>query len=97
MHCIPIWLHKIQDKDKIQQCIYSICFSIDGSQLLATAGHDVLVYRSIDGHLLHTLKGHKENVICLTNAKNGKLFASGSADKTVILWSSKFEPVGKYK
>ncbi|XP_027848854.1 intraflagellar transport protein 122 homolog [Aphis gossypii] len=96
MHCIPIWLHKIQDKDKIQQCIYSICFSIDGSQLLATAGHDVLVYRSIDGHLLHTLKGHKENVICLTNAKNGKLFASGSADKTVILWSSKFEPVGKY-
>lgn len=37
--------------------VYSICFSIDGSQLLATAGHDVLVYRSIDGHLLNTLKG----------------------------------------
>lgn len=37
--------------------IYSICFNVDGSQLLTTAGHDVLIYRSIDGHLLHTLKG----------------------------------------
>jgi hypothetical protein len=37
--------------------IYSLCFSIDGTQLFATAGHDVLVYRSIDGYLLHSLKG----------------------------------------
>lgn len=37
--------------------IYSLCFSIDGTQLFATAGHDLLIYRSIDGYLLHTLKG----------------------------------------
>lgn len=37
--------------------LYSLSFSTDGSKLLATAGHDVLVYRSIDGYLLHTLKG----------------------------------------
>jgi len=38
--------------------IYSLCFSIDGSQLLATAGHDILVYRCIDGYLLNSLKGN---------------------------------------
>lgn len=41
--------------------IYNLCFNTDGSQLLATAGHDVLVYRSIDGYLLHTLKGKNVN------------------------------------
>lgn len=49
-----------------------------------------------DIHFFYVL-GHKENVFCLETSKNGKLFASGAADKTVILWSSKFEPVGKYK
>ncbi|XP_050423327.1 intraflagellar transport protein 122 homolog [Adelges cooleyi] len=96
MHCVPIWLHKIQDNDKTPQCIYSLCFSVDGSQLLVTAAQEVLVYRSVDGYLLSTLKGHKDNVFCLASSKNGKLFASGGADKTVILWSYKFEPVGKY-
>lgn len=38
--------------------VYSLCFSIDGLQLLATAGHDILVYRSVDGYLLNTLKGN---------------------------------------
>lgn len=47
--------------------------------------------------LFYLFLGHKENVFCLATAKNSKLFASGSADKTVILWSTKFEPVGKYK
>lgn len=47
-------------------------------------------------HFFYIL-GHKENVFCLATSNNGKLFASGAADKTVILWSSKFEPVGKYK
>lgn len=41
--------------------------------------------------------GHKDNIFCLANSKNGKFYASGGADKTVIFWSSKFEPIGKYK
>ncbi|XP_050537912.1 intraflagellar transport protein 122 homolog [Daktulosphaira vitifoliae] len=96
MYCVPIWLNKIQDKEKSPQCIYSLCYNIDGSQLLVTAAQDILVYRSIDGYLLRTLKGHKENIFCLTNSSNGHFFASGAADKLVILWTSKFEPLGKY-
>lgn len=53
------------------------------------------MYQVSDGKLLHSLKGHKEPVTVVTALANGGL-ASGSADKTVIIWSPKFEGVLKY-
>jgi intraflagellar transport protein 122 len=52
-------------------------------------GARVLVYDAADGELLHSLKGHKAAVYAVAFAANGKRFASGGADKTVIIWTSK--------
>nr|CAD7262629.1 unnamed protein product [Timema shepardi] len=39
---------------------------------------------------------HKDMVYCVCYARDGKRFASGSADKSVIVWTSKLEGVLKY-
>ncbi|OWK02456.1 hypothetical protein Celaphus_00010646, partial [Cervus elaphus hippelaphus] len=54
------------------------------------------VYDTSDGTLLQPLKGHKDTVYCVAYAKDGKRFASGSADKSVIIWTSKLEGILKY-
>ncbi len=45
---------------------------------------------------MKSLKGHKDLVYCVTWAKNGKMFASGGADKTVILWGDDLEGIVKF-
>jgi intraflagellar transport protein 122 len=42
------------------------------------------------------LKGHKDNVYCVAYAKDGKRFASGGADKNVIIWKNTAEGILKY-
>ncbi|KAG8240368.1 hypothetical protein J437_LFUL002509, partial [Ladona fulva] len=76
--------------------IYSLCFKPDGSQLIVAAGLRVLVYDTRDGSLVQPLKGHKDTVYCVAYAKDGRRFASGAADKCVIIWTSKLEGVLKY-
>ena len=43
-----------------------------------------------------SITGHKEAVYCVGYSKDGKRFASGSADKSVIIWTSKLEGILKY-
>ena len=43
-----------------------------------------------------TLKGHKKTLYCVAYAKDGKGFASGGEDKTIIIWTSKAEGILKY-
>ncbi|KAL4226474.1 hypothetical protein ACF0H5_014457 [Mactra antiquata] len=76
--------------------IWDLCFKPDGSQLIVAAGNRVLVYDTNDGTLIQPLKGHKDAVHCVCYAKDGKRFASGSADKSVIVWTSKLEGILKY-
>ena len=76
--------------------IWDLCFKPDGSQLIVAAGNRVLVYDTNDGTLIQPLKGHKDAVHCVCYAKDGKRFASGSADKSVIIWTSKLEGILKY-
>uniref|UniRef100_A0A8C2UFA8 Intraflagellar transport protein 122 homolog n=1 Tax=Coturnix japonica TaxID=93934 RepID=A0A8C2UFA8_COTJA len=68
----------------------------DGTQLIIAAGNRLLVYDTSDGTLIQPLKGHKDTVYCVAYAKDGKRFASGSADKSVIIWTSKLEGILKY-
>ncbi|XP_026481419.1 intraflagellar transport protein 122 homolog [Ctenocephalides felis] len=97
MRIIIKWTEKIHKGDKYDAPpIHSLCFNPDGSQLVVGAGDKILVYNPNDGSLLHTLKGHKDNIYCVAYARDGKNFASGGADKTVIIWSSKMEGVLKY-
>ncbi|XP_001602472.1 intraflagellar transport protein 122 homolog [Nasonia vitripennis] len=88
------WVDKVQGKS--EQCIYDLCYNPSGTQLIVAAGQHVLVYESNDGALIQLLKGHKDVVYCVCYAKDGKKFASGSADKTVIIWTSKLEGILKY-
>ncbi|TPX51612.1 hypothetical protein SeLEV6574_g00176 [Synchytrium endobioticum] len=83
--------------------IYDLAFKPpDGCQLLAAAGSEVLVYDAERGHLLTSLKAHKETVYTVQFSADGNRFASGSADNTVIIWSVAtgagvpYEAVGKY-
>nr|XP_013000488.1 intraflagellar transport protein 122 homolog isoform X3 [Cavia porcellus] len=83
-------------RDKVEQCIYDLAFKPDGTQLIVAAGNRLLVYETSDGTLIQPLKGHKDTVYCVAYAKDGKRFASGSADKSVIIWTSKLEGILKY-
>jgi len=76
--------------------IWDLCFSPDGARLVVAAGNRVHVYESAIGNLLQSLKGHKDTVYCVAYAKDGKRFASGSADKSVIIWSENFEGLLRY-
>nr|XP_018910721.1 PREDICTED: intraflagellar transport protein 122 homolog [Bemisia tabaci] len=96
MRIIPVWASKAQNKDKVEQCIYSLCFNPDGSRLILAAGQKVLIYNADNGSLIEALKGHKENVYCVAYAADGRRFASGGSDKTVIIWTSKLEGTVKY-
>uniref|UniRef100_A0AAY4D3U5 Intraflagellar transport protein 122 homolog n=1 Tax=Denticeps clupeoides TaxID=299321 RepID=A0AAY4D3U5_9TELE len=87
MRAVPTWIDKV---------IYDLAFKPDGSQLIVAAGNRVLVYDTSDGTLIQPLKGHKDTVYCVAYAKDGKRFASGSADKSIIIWTSKLEGILKY-
>ncbi|KAK7101404.1 intraflagellar transport protein 122 homolog isoform X1 [Littorina saxatilis] len=96
MRAILTWVDKVVDRDKIDQCVWDMCFSPDGNKLIVAAGNRVLVYDANDGTMVQPLKGHKETVYCVAYAKDGKRFASGSADKSVIIWTNKLEGILKY-
>ncbi|XP_017773799.1 PREDICTED: intraflagellar transport protein 122 homolog [Nicrophorus vespilloides] len=96
MRTIPKWTDSIQDVEKQEQCVYDLCFNPEGTQLIVASGNRVLVYDTTDGTLIQALKGHKDTVYCVCYAKNGQKFASGSSDKTVIIWSNKLEGLLKY-
>lgn len=65
-------------------------------QLIVAAGDKVLVYEPSEGSLIQSLKGHKDIVYCVTYARDGKKFASGGADKSVIVWTHNLEGLLKY-
>ena len=90
------WSDKLPERDDTRQVCYDVAFNPEGTQLIAGVGTRVLVYDVMDGDLLHSLKGHKDSVYCVAYAKDGKRFASGSADKNVIIWNSKAEGILRY-
>lgn len=96
MRAVPTWVDKVHDRDQIEQCIYDVAFKPDGTQLIVAAGSRVLVYDTNDGSLIQPLKGHRDTVYSVCYSRDGKRFASGSADKNVIIWTSKLEGILKY-
>ena len=73
-----------------------MAFKPDGSQLVAAVGSRVLIYNAASGDLLHSLKGHRNSVYSVSYSASGERFASGSADKNVIVWTDKAEGILKY-
>ncbi|WZN66107.1 intraflagellar transport protein 122 [Chloropicon roscoffensis] len=96
MRATLTWSDSVPERDDIRNVCYNLAFNPEGTQLVAGVGTRVLVYDAMDGDLLHSLKGHKDSVYCIAYANDGKRFASGSADKNVIIWTSKAEGILKY-
>ncbi|KAJ3255478.1 hypothetical protein HDU77_003673 [Chytriomyces hyalinus] len=96
MRSFVSWSDVVNDRDGNPLPIYSLTFNPDGSQLIVGAGSDVLVYDAAEGELLHTLKAHKDAVYTVDYSADGTRFASGGADKQVIIWSAKMEGILKY-
>jgi intraflagellar transport protein 122 len=80
------WVEHIPTRDSFRNCIFDLAFSPDGMQVLIAIGNRVLVYDASDGDLLHSLKGHRDYVYAVAYSRDGKRFASGGADKTIIIW-----------
>ncbi|XP_075587380.1 intraflagellar transport protein Oseg1 [Dermatophagoides farinae] len=91
-----LWQYQLKDKDNQPLCIYDLAISPDGNLLLAVADQKIYVYDILKKSLIESLKGHKDNVYCICYAHDGKRFATGSADKQVIIWTSKMEGILKY-
>ena len=75
--------------------IYSVIFIQEGQKLVATAANEILIYNASEGGLIKSLKAHKDSVLCLSPLL-GDGFASGGADKQVIIWSNTFQGILKY-
>jgi len=90
------WKDRIPRRDNFDSVIYCVAFKPDGSQLLVAVGNRILVYDAKDGDLLHSLKGHRLPVYCVAYSRDGQRFASGGADKTIIIWTSKCDGILKY-
>ena len=90
------WSDRVPERDGVTPCVYDMAFRPDGSQIVCAVGSRVLVYNAADGQLLHSLKGHKDTLYCVAYSRDGKRFASGGADKTIIIWTAKAEGILKY-
>eukprot|EP00033_Pygsuia_biforma_P001760 GCRY01001970.1.p1 GENE.GCRY01001970.1~~GCRY01001970.1.p1 ORF type:complete len:1226 (+),score=346.97 GCRY01001970.1:229-3906(+) len=90
------WADRSHNREGVRNPIYDLCFRTDGAQVIAAAGSRVLVYDAQDGDLIQSLKGHKDKVYCVAYSRDGKRFASGSADKCVIIWTNKLEGILRY-
>ncbi|RWS28956.1 intraflagellar transport protein 122-like protein, partial [Leptotrombidium deliense] len=96
MRTTLLWSEKLEDREGNVSSVYDLALSPDGSHLIVAASNRVYVYNGKDFTIIQALKGHKENVLCVAYAKDGKRFASGSADRQVIIWTAKLEGILKY-
>ncbi|XP_074605343.1 intraflagellar transport protein Oseg1 [Brevipalpus obovatus] len=91
-----IWRDTFHDRDGNPLSLYDVAFSPDGNHVAATAGTNVYIYNARDGLLVTSLKNHRDTVLSVAYSQDNRRFASGSVDKQVIIWTSKYEGILKY-
>jgi len=78
--------HGSGPRDRKNKDVTTLEWSSDG-KLLATGSYDgVARVWSLNGALVHTLRGHKGPIFSLKWNKKGNFLLSGSYDKTTIVW-----------
>jgi intraflagellar transport protein 122 len=63
---------------------------------LVAVGDRIFFYNAKTLEYEDSVRGHKDAVYCVAFSKDGLRFASGSADKTVVIWSIKREGLLRY-
>lgn len=91
------WSEKAQEIEGFRPSVLDLVYSPNGEQLVAAIGARLIMYNSTNGSIINTMKGHRDTIYCVTYAHDGKRFASGGADKTVIIWTNKGEGFLKYQ
>jgi WD40 repeat protein len=63
-----------------------VAFNSDGTWIASCGGLEIHIWEVKTGKKVHTLLGHKQDVISVAFGKNSNLLASGGDDKQLILW-----------
>ena len=75
---------------KLNGLAYDCAYSSDNQYFVATAGHEITIYRvgkAINLIFYRTLAGHIDNVRSVAFSYDNQRLASGSEDNTICLWS----------
>lgn len=96
MQSAVVWSDQVPNRNDRDRAVWDICFNPDGTQMIVAVTNRVLVYDAVEADLLQSLRGHKGTVFTVAYSSNGKFFASGGADNTIIIWNSDAEGQLKY-
>ncbi|CDJ30789.1 WD-repeat protein, putative [Eimeria mitis] len=88
MEASLLWRQRAARGEDAGITLWSVACSPDGSRIAVGVGFCVILVDAESGDTLQTLSGHKGNVNAIAYASSGKQFASGGADKQIILWAS---------
>jgi WD40 repeat protein len=67
--------------------VNGVSFSPSGDKIAAACSNNTVKLIDINGKVLATFKGHKEEVYSAIFSPDGKTVASASADGTIKIWS----------
>lgn len=81
----------LAEKDGAQNVCYCLAFNPSGTKLASGIGSRIYIYDPKTSLVINALKGHKKAIFSLCYSTTGKRLVSGSADKTVIIWSDQGE------